>query len=72
MPINQQEVVSELSSSRLQPYRRLGGVPNTLAAIESLYLLNEVSQHLYVPLQLLEVALRNRISAVIKKMVYQR
>lgn len=67
MPINQQELVSELSSSRLQPYRRLGGVPNTLAAIESMYLLNEVSQHLYVPLQLVEVALRNRISAVIKK-----
>ena len=67
MPINQPEIVSELSSNRLQPYRRLGGAPNTLAAIESMYLLNEVSQHLYVPLQLVEVALRNRINAVVKQ-----
>jgi len=65
MPLNLPEIVSELSPSRLKPYRRLDGVPNTLVAIESMYLLNDVSKHFYVPLQLVEVALRNRINSVI-------
>lgn len=65
MPLQYAEIVENLSANRLKTYRtRLCTVNNGLPtpeAVKAYFLLNDISQHFFVPLQLVEVALRNRI-----------
>ena len=66
MPLQYAEIVENLSANRLKTYRtRLSAAPHGLPtpeAVKAYFLLNDISQHFFVPLQLVEVALRNRIN----------
>jgi len=66
MPVNYAEITESLSASRLRTYRtglttETSGLP-TPEAVKAYFLLNDISQHFFVPLQLVEVVLRNRIN----------
>lgn len=70
MPVNYAEITANLSASRLRTYRTglttsQSGLP-TSETVKAYFLLNEVSQHFFVPLQLVEVVLRNRINDHVK------
>lgn len=67
MAVNYPEITETLSASRLRPYRRElttneSGLP-TAEAVKAYFLLKDISQHFFAPLQLVEVAMRNRIDA---------
>lgn len=67
MAVNYLEITETLSASRMRPYRREltsheSGLP-TSEAVKGYFLLKDISQHFFAPLQLVEVAMRNRIDA---------
>jgi hypothetical protein len=66
MAVKYVEITENLSASRLRTYRlglstAVNGLP-TPEAVKAYFLLNDISQHFFVPLQLVEVVLRNRIN----------
>lgn len=65
MPIDYPRLVANLSGSRLQTYRDRFGCVSDAETIKLFFLLQDVSSHLFTPLQLLEVTLRNGIHAAI-------
>lgn len=70
MSVKYAEITENLSSNRLRTYRtaltnQASGLP-TAETIKLYYLLNDVSQHFFVPLQLVEVTLRNKINEHLK------
>jgi hypothetical protein len=66
MVVKYAEITENLSASRLRTYRtalthQVSGL-TTADTVKSYFLLNDISQHFFVPLQLVEVVLRNRIN----------
>ena len=66
MTVKYAEITENLSARRLKEYRsRLSADVSGLSTPETVkayFLLNDISQHFFVPLQLVEVVLRNRIN----------
>lgn len=70
MPLNYPEILAGLSAPRLKTYRRISDQsPATLDAIRAHFLLNDITQHFYVPIQLLELLLRNQTNFAIKNKI---
>lgn len=67
MPINYPKLVANLSGSRLQTYRDRFGCVSDAETIKLFFLFQDISSHLFTPLQLLEVTLRNGIHAAIRR-----
>jgi hypothetical protein len=66
MPLKYTEILTGLSAPRLKTYRRIcPSPPTTLDAIKAHFLLNDITQHFYVPIQLIELILRNQTNAAI-------
>lgn len=70
MAVKYGEITENLSASRLKTYRTtlsqaVHGL-STADTVKAYYLLNDISQHFFVPLQMVEVVLRNRINDHIK------
>ncbi len=57
-------IISCLSAAKLKPYKRLG-FKNDWEMVQGYFLLLDVSSHFIAPLQLLEVALRNKMHSAI-------
>lgn len=55
------KILEELASPRLKTYLTPLGYEQTKDSTKAYFLLNDISQHFYVPLQLIEIALRNKI-----------
>lgn len=66
MAVAYQEITNGLTNLRLQTYRKqLTAPPHALPtrdAVKAYYLLNDLSQHLFMPMQLVEVLLRNKLN----------
>jgi len=66
MAVAYQEITDGLTNLRLQTYRtQLTTPPHSLPTSETVkayYLLNDLSQHLFMPMQLVEVLLRNKLN----------
>jgi hypothetical protein len=66
MAVKYAEIAESLSASRLKTYRVGLSVAesalHTSEAVKAYYLLNDISQHFFMPLQLVEVVLRNRLN----------
>lgn len=68
MPVDYAQIHASLSSPKLQAYKNPLGYTGNANAVKAYYLLGDVSQHLFAPLQLIELALRNITNtALIKK-----
>lgn len=70
MPVMYAEVIEDLSKQRVKTYRTKlttaqHGLPNA-DVVKAYFLLNDISQHLFMPMQLVEVVLRNRLCAHIQ------
>lgn len=53
-----------LSSAKLQPYQALGFQANSKELVHAYFALQDASAHLFLPLQMLELSLRNNIHNV--------
>jgi len=62
MPVQYARIIAELSQPRLSTYLGPLGFVQTKDSSRSHFLLNDISQHFYVPLQLIEITLRNKIN----------
>lgn len=73
MPVQYSDVIDCVSPVRLNTYKQAflsqpSGAPlATAPAVKAYFLLNDISQHFFVPLQLVEVTLRNKLNAHIKR-----
>ena len=70
MPVKYAEVIDDLSKLRLKTYRtHLTEAEHgltTAQAVKAYFLLNDISQHFFVPMQLVEVVFRNRLNDHLK------
>ena len=55
-------IINELARARLSSYLTPLGNTQTKDSTKAHFLLNDISQHFYVPLQLIEITLRNKIN----------
>lgn len=77
MAVQYQDVIDCVSQVRLKTYKtELVAKPlapqaaaplATAPAVKAYFLLNDISQHFFVPLQLVEVSLRNKLNAHVKR-----
>ncbi len=67
MAINYTTLVENLSGSRLKTYKNRMGCASDAETIKLFFLFQDISAHLFTPLQLLEVTLRNGIHTAVKK-----
>lgn len=67
MALNNVELIEGLSSERLKPYKTALGCHTMEEIVKAHHLLSDVSQHFYVPVQVLEISLRNRVNHVVAK-----
>ena len=61
MPVNYSQISAGLSTTKLQTFKSGLGYTSTANAVKAYFLLQDISQHLYTPLQLVELTLRNSI-----------
>ncbi len=66
MPVNYATLIANLSGSRLDTYRKRMGCASDAETIKLFFLFQDISAHLFTPLQLLEVTLRNGIHTAVK------
>jgi hypothetical protein len=66
MAINYTALVANLSGSRLKTYKTRMGCASDAEAIKLFFLFQDISSHLFTPLQMLEVTLRNGIHSAVK------
>lgn len=66
MSINYAALVANLSGSRLKTYKNRMGCASDAETIKLFFLFQDISAHLFTPLQMLEVALRNGIHTAVK------
>ncbi|WP_426212293.1 hypothetical protein [Massilia sp. TWP1-3-3] len=63
MPLNYASVVSNFSGSRLDTYKLRLNCGDEAQTVEMFFLFQDICSHLFTPLQMLEVTLRNGIHA---------
>lgn len=61
MPVNYAQVTAGLSITKLQSFKSGLGFTSNANAVKAYFLLQDISQYLYTPLQLVELTLRNNI-----------